>query len=64
MNEANEESAQPSIVAPIESPPIAPRVEASTPDPRADLLRLANELTKSRSARLLVEYLRLRRAMQ
>lgn len=60
MSETNEEVAP----APVESPPIAPRVEAPTTDPRADLLKLANELSKSRSARLLVEYLRLRRAMQ
>jgi|GEM_PF-5314994 len=63
MNETDEEAAR-SESPPIESPPIAPRAETSPPDPRADLLRLANELTKSRSARLLVEYLRLRRAMQ
>ena len=63
MNETNDEVVQVDS-PPVESPPIAPRVEAPTPDPRADLLRLANELSKSRSARLLVEYLRLRRAMQ
>ena len=32
-----------------------------TPDPRADLLRLAGEVARTNSRRLLIEYLRLRR---
>ena len=60
MSDINEDVAP----VPVECPPIAPRAEAPVTDPRADLLKLANELSKSRSARLLVEYLRLRRAMQ
>jgi len=38
-----------------------PRVE--TPDPRARLLQLAVELTRSRNRHLLAEFLRLRRAV-
>lgn len=63
MNETNDESTQIES-PPIESPPIAPRAEPPVTDPRGDLLRLASELSKSRDTRRLVEYLRLRRAMQ
>ena len=47
-----------------ESPPPAaqpPRDE--TPDPRAKLLQLAGELMRSHNRRLVIEYLRLRRAI-
>ena len=50
--------------ATCESPPAAPMpAREQTPDPRARLLQLAAELMRSNNRRLIVEYLRLRRAM-
>ena len=49
---------------PCESPPPAaqpPRDEM--PDPRVKLLQLAGELMRSHNRRLVIEYLRLRRAI-
>ena len=49
---------------PCESPPPAaqpPHDEA--PDPRTKLLQLAGELMRSHNRRLVIEYLRLRRAI-
>jgi len=49
---------------PCESPPPAaqpPRDDA--PDPRVKLLQLAGELMRSHNRRLVIEYLRLRRAI-
>jgi hypothetical protein len=49
---------------PVESPPAAPmppREELA--DPRVRLLQLASELMRTRNSRLVVEYLRLRRAI-
>ena len=49
---------------PIESPPPAPMpVREDLPDPRVRLLQLASELMRSSNKRLVVEYLRLRRAI-
>ena len=45
-------------------PPLAQRVAESVPDPRADLLRVASQLAERYSARLLAEYLRLRRSVR
>ena len=47
--------------APVDGPPPAGRAATPTIDPRADLLRLAAEVTRTRSRRLLIDYLRLRR---
>jgi hypothetical protein len=48
----------------IESPPAAPMPpREQLPDPRLRLLQLASELTRASNPRLLVEYLRLRRAI-
>jgi hypothetical protein len=46
----------------FESPPGAAMPERREVDPRARLHELALELTRTRNRRLLVEYLRLRRA--
>ena len=47
-----------------ESPPAAPApVRETTPDPRQRLLELAAELMRSNNRRLVVEFLRLRRAV-
>ena len=57
------EPAQTSVA--IESPPPAaqpPRDPA--PDPRARLLKLAQELTRTRNRRLLIEFLQLRRTLR
>jgi len=49
----------------VESPPPAPvPVRDPAPDPRAQLNRLAAQLIRAGNRRLLVEYLRLRRAMR
>lgn len=45
-------------------PPPAERVPEVPPDPRAELLRVARQLTEQYSGRLLAEYLRLRRAVR
>ena len=50
--------------ATCESPPAAPMpAHEQTIDPRARLLQLAAELMRSNNRRLVVEYLRLRRAI-
>ena len=47
-----------------ESPPLAPQpARDDTPDPRVKLLQLAGELMRSHNRRLVIEYLRLRRAI-
>ena len=47
-----------------ESPPPAPNPPRDEiPDPRVRLLQLAGELMRSQNRRLVVEYLRLRRAI-
>jgi hypothetical protein len=49
----------------VESPPPAPiPVRDPAPDPRAQLNKLAAQLIRANNRRLLVEYLRLRRAMR
>ena len=45
-------------------PPPAERAAAPDADPRGDLLRMAAELMRTRDARLLADYLRLRRALR
>jgi hypothetical protein len=47
-----------------ESPPPAAMPAREEPDPRAKLHQLAAELAKSHNRRLIVEYLRLRRAIR
>jgi hypothetical protein len=49
-------------VAAFESPPVAAQPERRAFDPRARLHELALELVRTRNRRLLVEYLRVRRA--
>ena len=50
--------------SPCQSPPPAPTpAREQTPDPRARLLELAAQLMRSNNRRLVVEYLRLRRAV-
>jgi hypothetical protein len=47
-----------------ESPPPAPQPPRDeAPDPRVKLLQLAGELMRSHNRRLVIEYLRLRRAI-
>ena len=48
--------------APFESPPAAPAPPRQEFDPHARLRQLALELVRTRNRRLLIEYLRLRRA--
>ena len=49
----------------IESPPASPiPVRDPAPDPRAQLHKLASELVRARNRKVLVEYLRMRRAMR
>ncbi len=57
--------AQQASVAPVEceSPPAAPMPERAEIDPRARLLELAATLMRSKNRRLVIEYLRLRRAV-
>ena len=50
------------VVVKFESPPAAPAPARQEFDPRARLHELALELVRSRNRRLMVEYLRLRRA--
>ncbi len=51
--------------AACESPPPAPQpAREALPDPRVRLLQLAAELMRTHNRRLVIEYLRLRRAMQ
>ena len=50
--------------SPCQSPPPAPTpAREQTPDPRARLLELAAQLMRSNNRQLVVEYLRLRRAV-
>jgi hypothetical protein len=49
---------------PVQSPPATRRAEESADDPRQALLALAAELRRWPSGRLLMEYLRLRRAQR
>ncbi|HEY7087652.1 MAG TPA: hypothetical protein VH518_06150 [Tepidisphaeraceae bacterium] len=60
MSETNSEP------APVQSPPPAaqPAREATGPDPRQTLHRLASELMRARNRRVLVEFLQLRRALR
>ena len=63
MTEQTNETAAPALVA-IESQPPAPqppREDAN--DPRARLQALASELVRSHNRRLVIEYMRLRRAI-
>jgi hypothetical protein len=62
MSQDATETAAPAPAA-IESPPAPqpPREDAN--DPRAKLQALASELMRSHNRRLVIEYLRLRRAM-
>ena len=48
----------------FESPPVAPVAERREFDPRARLAEIALALVKTRDRRLLLEYLRLRRAVR
>jgi hypothetical protein len=50
--------------AEFESPPVAPVGERREFDPRARLHEIALALVKTRDRRLLIEYLRLRRAVR
>ena len=50
--------------APCESPPPAAQPAHQEPDPRARLHQLAAELARSHNRRLIIEYLRLRRAIR
>jgi hypothetical protein len=52
--------------APSAGPPLADRPPEGTalPDPRGELLRLADALRERRSAQVLHEFLRLRRALR
>ena len=49
----------------VESPPPTPiPVRDAAPDPRAQLHKLAAELVRARNRKVLVEYLRMRRAVR
>ena len=65
MAESESLSASPGAPdASCESPPAAPRpAREAVEDPRTRLLQLAAELMRSRNRRLVIEYLRLRRAI-
>jgi hypothetical protein len=64
----SETLSDPPITSPVcdvvSCPPPAERSAAAASDPRADLLALAATLSRTRSHRLLIEYLRLRRAVR
>jgi hypothetical protein len=49
--------------APVESPPPAPQPARDDVDPRAKLMQIASELMRSHNRRLVIEYMRLRRAI-
>ena len=51
------------VEAPVESPPPAPQPEREESDPRAKLAQIASELMRSHNRRLVIEYMRLRRAI-
>jgi hypothetical protein len=60
---ASESADAPAAVEKFESPPVAPVGERrESADPRARLHELALELVRTQNRRLLIEYLRLRRA--
>ena len=48
---------------PFGSPPAAARAAGEEPDPRGRLHELARKLAQARNRRLMLEYLRLRRAV-
>ena len=48
---------------PFGSPPVAARPAGEEPDPRGRLHELARRLAQARNRRLMLEYLRLRRAV-
>jgi len=48
----------------VSSPPVAERPATTEPDPAARLHEMARELVRSRNRRLMIEFLRLRRAMR
>jgi len=52
------------LIERCESPPPAAMPAKEEPDPRAKLHQLAAELARSHNRRLIIEYLRLRRAMR
>ena len=66
MSEAVVETveAKPDEAAKCESPPAAAMPAREEPDPRARLHELAAELARSHNRRLIIEYLRLRRAVR
>jgi hypothetical protein len=47
----------------VDSPPPAAQPARAEPDPRARLHEMARELIRTRNRRVLIEYLRLRRAI-
>ena len=64
MSQETTESAAPASAQAVESPPPAPQPPREDADqPRARLAQLASELMRSHNRRLVVEYLRLRRAI-
>jgi hypothetical protein len=65
MSEQVQEDAAPTVDASrCESPPVAPQpAREEAPDPRARLAQIAGELMRSHNRRLVIEYLRLRRAI-
>jgi hypothetical protein len=65
MSEPLLDSSDPLAASPcdvVSCPPPAERAAEAVSDPRTDLLALAATLSRTRSRRLLIEYLRLRRA--
>ncbi len=56
---------QPAPPVAVESPPLSPApARDPVPDPRIELHRLAEQLVRAGNRRLLIEYLRLRRALK
>jgi hypothetical protein len=64
MSEATVDTSSPHQGARCESPPAAAMPAHVEPDPRARLHELAAELARSHNRRLIIEYLRLRRAVR
>lgn len=62
MSEPSTDSSEAPPSEAIGCPPPAERSPEAASDPRADLLALAATLSRTRNHRLLIEYLRLRRA--
>jgi hypothetical protein len=59
------ETCDPSSTVTVESPPPSPApARDPVPDPRHELHQLAEQLIRAGNRRLLIEYLRLRRAMK